>query len=806
MINTESKQPIGETVRTLINTGHEGQYWDFKQEWYSNKASMLHDILCMANNPDQHDSYLIIGVDDNCKITGVENDIRRKTTQMLNDFLREKNFSDGIRPELYVENINIDNHQVDVIVIKNSDKTPFALAGDYTDGNKTVHRNNIYSRIHDSNTPIDKTSSPTIVEELYKKRLYIDSDPLKKFEHYLDDIDGWRQCDDIDGEFYYANNTKMTLKLTDENDSDRYSNFLCKIWPSKSAKYDTARLIYENITVSKIRHAGLDDHRIDVIEPDHEYVDISKASNNTPDYREYYYVIAGSILDKFNKFLLRKHYVYGQSEFMLKKWSGHIIYFKDDNEKAAFDKYINSNVENVYEVINNTECPFATNTDRWTQIDIDSYKSTLAIKSLFIKWRATSTLPLWRSYKLSELGAIIGGGTPSTHNASYFDGDIPWITPNDLSHYKRRYISRGERNITKKGLASCSAKLLPAGTVLFSSRAPIGYVAIAENPVCTNQGFKNIIPFNSSDSLFLYYLLKTLGDKIEQYASGATFKEISGAAMGEISISIPSSKSVRSNISHVLSTIDCSIENTYLTDSYLKRILNHVYNYWFVQFDFPDENGRPYKSSGGKMAYNEQLKQEIPVGWETKKLLDLFSFERGTEVGSAQYSNYKVDDDYVKFYRVRDVGDDSSTWVSEKNDLRIVKPGDVVITLDGTVGKIGIDIDGAISGGLRHVVDHSHRISNSMIWSILSSYYIQESLRRYVSGRGSILAHAGGAINDLSIPYSEHIFKKFQNVTDPMFALMVNCQQESKLLASLRDWLLPMLMNGQIEIKDEQQE
>ena len=254
------------------------------------------------------------------------------------------------------------------------------------------------------------------------------------------------------------------------------------------------------------------------------------------------------------------------------------------------------------------------------------------------------------------------------------------------------------------------------------------------------------------------------------------------------------------SISKLSALIDRIMQSQEQEIRLLHQMLSTIYNYWFVQFDFPDENGRPYKSSGGRMVYNKQLKQEIPEGWEVKRMIDLFDFERGTEVGSGQYTDNKLNDNYVKFYRVRDVGDDSSTWVSTNNDLRIVHPGDVVITLDGTVGKIGVDIDGAISGGLRHVVDHNKLISNGMIWAILQSYYVQESLRRYVSGRGSILAHAGGAINDLQTPYDKQTFINFQNIINPMFELMVVCSSESKLLTSLRDWLLPMLMNGQARV------
>ena len=112
----------------------------------------------------------------------------------------------------------------------------------------------------------------------------------------------------------------------------------------------------------------------------------------------------------------------------------------------------------------------------------------------------------WKVCTLSSLGEIVGGATPSTKDEMNDGGDIAWITPKDLSTLSGRFIKCGERNITEKGLKSCSAQIMPANSVLFSSRAPIGYVAITEGPVCTNQGFKSIVPNANTDYMFLYYL------------------------------------------------------------------------------------------------------------------------------------------------------------------------------------------------------------------------------------------------------------------------------------------------------------
>lgn len=167
----------------------------------------------------------------------------------------------------------------------------------------------------------------------------------------------------------------------------------------------------------------------------------------------------------------------------------------------------------------------------------------------------------WVECKLSDIGTIVGGATPSTKIVeNYEGGTIPWITPKDLSTFSERYIEKGERNITDLGLKSCSTQLLPKNTVLFSSRAPIGYIAIAANELCTNQGFKSVIPNEETDHLFLYYLLKYNKEKIDGMGSGTTFKEVSGNVMKNVSVRIPSSREVQKKIASILGSIDDKIE------------------------------------------------------------------------------------------------------------------------------------------------------------------------------------------------------------------------------------------------------
>lgn len=148
--------------------------------------------------------------------------------------------------------------------------------------------------------------------------------------------------------------------------------------------------------------------------------------------------------------------------------------------------------------------------------------------------------PNWPECTLSDIGSIVAGGTPSKSKSEYYaDQGIAWITPKDLSVDKSKFISHGENDISELGFSKSSTKKMPAGTVLFSSRAPIGYIAIAQNELTTNQGFKSVIPNENIGTSYVYFLLKNLLPTIEGMASGSTFKEISGAGMKSVPTVMP---------------------------------------------------------------------------------------------------------------------------------------------------------------------------------------------------------------------------------------------------------------------------
>lgn len=193
-----------------------------------------------------------------------------------------------------------------------------------------------------------------------------------------------------------------------------------------------------------------------------------------------------------------------------------------------------------------------------------------------------SELPLgWVACELGQVAQIVGGGTPPSKDPANFDtaGGIPWVTPADLSGYKGMYIARGLRNLTQKGLSACSARLLPPGTVLFSSRAPIGYVAIASNPLTTNQGFKSFILPKEIEPRFVYHYLRHIKPIAEALATGTTFKELSGAAAARLPLQlapVPEQKRIADKLDALIARVDSCRERLDRVPLILKRFRQSV--------------------------------------------------------------------------------------------------------------------------------------------------------------------------------------------------------------------------------------
>ena len=175
----------------LISLKQEGGYWDFKEKWHTNKARLLLDIICLANNVENTDGYLIFGVTDQGEICGVGNDENRKNQENIITFLRNKKFVGGVRPKVSLHILRADEHEVDVLRVANTVHTPYYLVENFRDQDSCVRANYIYTRILDTNTPIDKSADILHVEYLWKKRFGLTSIPIDRLYYGLLDCSAW---------------------------------------------------------------------------------------------------------------------------------------------------------------------------------------------------------------------------------------------------------------------------------------------------------------------------------------------------------------------------------------------------------------------------------------------------------------------------------------------------------------------------------------------------------------------------------------------------------------------------------------
>ena len=379
-------------------------------------------------------------------------------------------------------------------------------------------------------------------------------------------------------------------------------------------------------------------------------------------------------------------------------------------------------------------------------------------------------MPKWREVKISDLGDVVGGATPSTSRDDYYNGEIPWITPKDLSDHKSRFINRGERNITLEGLRSCSTQILPKNTVLFSSRAPIGYVAIAANDLCTNQGFKSVIPNDKTDFMFLFYLLKYNKDAIENMASGTTFKEVSGATMRKIVVRVPDLETQK-KIAKVLSALDDKIELNNKINKNLEEQAKSIYSKMFIE-------SRPADYANGTLNEIADITMgQSPVGssYNEEGLGEIF-FQGRAEFGE-------------RFPTIR-------LYTTEPK--RMAFANDTLISVRAPVGDLNVAHKYCCIGrGLAAI----HSKTNHQSFLLYTMFSLKRQLEVF-NGEGTVF----GSINRDSLKniaiYISSIDKinDFENLVAPIDLEIRNNYDQICALQQIRDKLLPKLMSGEIDV------
>lgn len=405
------------------------------------------------------------------------------------------------------------------------------------------------------------------------------------------------------------------------------------------------------------------------------------------------------------------------------------------------------------------------------------------------------------------------GGTPKSTNKAYYDGGIiPWINSGELSSHS---INSALNFITEEGLKNSSAKIFPVNSVLVALYgATAGKASLLNIEASTNQAICAILPNRDYDSRFLKYNIDSLYFHLIKISTGSARDNLSQDIIKELEIVFPQLK-IQQRIASVLSSLDDKIELNNRINAELEAMAKTLYDYWFVQFDFPDANGKPYKSSGGKMVYNEELKREIPEGWDVAELDTLLiEFTKGITTKYVEKSNLinlnqkvnkgaKLEREYFKYL------DKSIPIPKEKYAQR----KDILINSlgQGTLGRVHFfrdkDANIVVDQHLFILRCDDNIIKPTYLYLFLSSAPCQKQIERQITGSTGMLMLNSSNLRTLQIikPKIEQL-NEFENKAFHLYNTIARNESENQHLSSLRDWLLPMLMNGQVGFKEEHQE
>ena len=413
-----------------------------------------------------------------------------------------------------------------------------------------------------------------------------------------------------------------------------------------------------------------------------------------------------------------------------------------------------------------------------------------------------------KTYTLEQL--CIVGSSKRVHLSDYVQQGVPFYRSKEVIEISSGKNISEQLFISSEKYSEIKSKFpVPQeNDVLITAVGTIGEILVVKDP---NFYFKDgnliwlrNINFDIIDIDYLYYFFKSdLFQKTIKYNNiGAVQKALTIDFLKTVKITVPSLDNQRKLVS-VLKSIDKKIQINNQINQELEAMAKTLYDYWFVQFDFPDQNGKPYKSSGGKMVYNQELKREIPEGWGVAKLnevVDLISgypFSSNDYVTSGKYKLYTIKN-VQDGYTVDKVDNYLDFIPSNMSDECQLRRGDLIMSLTGNVGRVGMVYEDDVLLNQRVLkLNPINKTHKSFIYSFFRSDVTKAHLENMSTGT-SQKNLSPIDIGNMMIPFpSESLLSKFVNNLN----MLENNLVENKQLTQLRDWLLPMLMNGQVKVE-----
>ena len=397
------------------------------------------------------------------------------------------------------------------------------------------------------------------------------------------------------------------------------------------------------------------------------------------------------------------------------------------------------------------------------------------------------------SEKLSDVVTIISGGTPKTSVKEFWDGDIDWLAVADFNS-SNRYVSSASKKITELGLNNSNTKMLEKGDLIISARGTVGAIAQLTKPMAFNQSCFGLRGKKDKlDTDYLYYWLKNYVDVLLNKSQGSVFNTINLSTFDDIKIELPSIADQR-KISNLLTLLDDKIEINNQINQELETMAKTLYDYWFVQFDFPDKNGKPYKSSGGKMVYHPELKREIPEGWGVEKLGDITICHDSKRVPLSSNDRELVKGE-IPYYGATGIMDYVNDYIFDGDYVLMAEDGSVMT-------EKGTPILQRISGK-NWVNNHAHVLEPIKNYSCKLLMMLLKDVSVMKIKTGSIQMKINQEnMNKIVVPAIPlELLSEINQKLEVIDKQQLNLIEENKQITQLRDWLLPMLMNGQVKVE-----
>ena len=396
--------------------------------------------------------------------------------------------------------------------------------------------------------------------------------------------------------------------------------------------------------------------------------------------------------------------------------------------------------------------------------------------------------------KIREIGTVITGKTPSTTVKDNFDnGSIPFYTPEDVSK-GMGMMGHNKRFISEKGYKSIISNSLEGESVLVGCiGTDMGNVAFSNIRCATNQQINSITNFREDvDPLYVYYLLSTKKEYFRDLAGSTTTPILPKSTFEEIELSFPNLKTQK-NISFALSLLDRKIELNRQINDNLEAMARQLYDYWFVQFDFPDENGKPYKSSGRKMVWNKEIKRAIPFGWEISPLSELLEVNDARRIPLSNKQRAKRQGIYP-YYGATGIMDYVDNFLFDEDLLLLAEDGS---TSDGNGHPIVQYI-----WGKNWVNNHAHILKPKSVGQLYYYYFVLKQIPVALIETGSIqrkISQQNLLSYKVAVP-SKNLIQAYSNVANVLQEQRKKNSDEIVSLTKQRNTLLPLLMNGQATV------